>query len=122
MKTIEPLGIIGYEFDELSEEAQNKAISDHINFWMEVREFDEENKGNFEKAVDEAEKMKTPWFMGEYIYDYCKNEIIQEIEANKYLFDEYGELLPIKNYIKDNQIEKTTFKVSKNNEIEVELV
>ena len=83
----------GYEFNELSEEAKNRAINDHIEFWCECRQYDEENKGNFERAVDKAEEMRTPWFVGEYIADYCMDEIIKEIELNEYLFDVNGKLL-----------------------------
>lgn len=80
-----------YNFEELNKDAKEKAINDHISFWMETRTYDEDNKGNFEKACDEAESMNTPWFVGEYIYDYCKDEIIQELKVNNYQFYENGE-------------------------------
>lgn len=83
----------GYEFEELSEEAKTRAINDHIEFWCECRPYDSENKGNFERAVDEAERMHTPWFLPCYIADYCMDEIIEEIKLNEYLFDKKGKLI-----------------------------
>ena len=82
-----------YEFEELSEEAKKRVINDHIQFWCECREYNSENKGNFEKAVDEAERMLTPWFVGQYIAEYCMNEIIEDIKLNKYLFYKDGSLI-----------------------------
>lgn len=113
--------IKAYEFKDLSEEVQEKVIMDHANFWLEVRQYDEKNKGNFEKAIDKAEEMKTPWFTHEYIYKYCKDEIIEEIKANKYLFDKKGNILPVTYHVENNEIVKTTMNIE-NNELEVELV
>lgn len=123
MKTILPLNIKCYEFRELSSEAQEKVINEHINFWMNTKEYNEEDKGNFEKAIDKADSMHTPWFTGCYIYDYCKDEIIEEIEINNYLFDETGELLPITYHMKNNyEVLKTTYKLSRINEIEITII
>ena len=69
------------------------AISDHIDFWLEIRLYDDEPKeSNFKKACDKAETMQTPWFTGEYVYDYCRDEIIEEIELNEYVFTSDGKL------------------------------
>ncbi len=121
MKKINPLGITGYEFNELPQEAKDKAIADQIEFWMEAREYDEETPGNYEKAIDKAEQMQTPWFTGSYIYEYCKDELVEEIEINEYLFDEAGEILPITHHSRENEIVKTTFRITKNKEIEVKI-
>lgn len=86
--------INGYSFNELSEDAKKRAINDHIEFWCECRGYDSENKGNFEKAVDEAERMRTPWFVGSYIAEYCMDEIIEELEINGYVFDIDGDIIP----------------------------
>ncbi|MFW6016175.1 MAG: hypothetical protein ACOCRK_07025 [bacterium] len=110
----------GYEFDDLSKEIQDKVISEHINFWMEVREYNKKNPGNFEKAIDKANEIKTPWFTGSYIYDYCKEEIIEEIKINNYLFNKKGEILPIKHYTKDNKIIKSVLEIA-GNEIKVNI-
>lgn len=82
-----------YKFDELSNDAQLKAIFDEIIFWCECRDYDNECPGTFEKAVDKAEGMQTPWFLHEYIYEYCLEEVISTIKINNYLFDTDGNLI-----------------------------
>lgn len=86
--------IKGYSFDELSKESKEKAINDHIQFWMDTRRYDKEHKGNYEKAIDEAEKMMTPWFTPSYIHEYCLEELLEEIRINEYIFDYQGYILP----------------------------
>lgn len=123
MKKILPLNIVGYEFDELRYNSQETAICDHVSFWMEGgREYDIENKGNFERACDKAEELKTPWFTGSYVYDYCKDEIIEQIVINKYLFDEEGELIPLLYHVDvSGNVEKITYSVTKTQKIEVQV-
>jgi hypothetical protein len=80
-----------YKFDELSQEAKDRAINDMIRFEIEVTPYDELSD-NFKKAVDKAEEMRTPWFTGSYVYEYCLPEIIETIKANEYEFTEDGHL------------------------------
>ena len=80
-----------YSFDELSEEAKEKAIIDTALFWLEVIPY-EEMTGNLKKAVNRAEELKTPWFTPSYIYDYCKDEIIEVIKINGWQFTKDGEI------------------------------
>ena len=80
-----------YAFDELSDEAKETAVADHIQFWLETFAY-EQAHGNFKRALDKAEAMQTPWFVGSYVYDYCKDEIIEEIKLNEYEFREDGTL------------------------------
>ena len=110
--------IKGYEFEDLNEEAKNKVLNDHINFWMETREYNPEVKGNFEKTIDEAEKMRTPWFAGSYILDYCYDEIIEEIKINNYLFDVEGDLIPLRYYTNEN---KHVLRLTSGMEVEVKI-
>ena len=82
-----------YHFGELSNNAQNKAMSDHISFWLEIRNYEDEPEGSkFKAAIDEAEAMQTPWFVHDYVYDYCYDEILREIDANEYEYDEHGNI------------------------------
>lgn len=82
-----------YTFDELSEEAKEQAICDHVNFWCEVGA---DHSEGFKKAVADAERMRTPWFLAGYVYDYCKDEIIAEIKLNDYTFTKDGKHFPLK--------------------------
>lgn len=77
-----------YKFSELSEEAKEKAICDHIEFEIEVMD---EKSPYYEYAL-EMERMQTPWFLGQVIYERAKNAIIETIEANEYEFYEDGKL------------------------------
>lgn len=122
MKTINPLGVKAYAFNELSKDAQHKALCDQCSFWINDKQYDEVNKGNFEKAIDAAERMKTPWFIGNYVVDYCKDELINEININEYLYDETGEMYPLNYYMNNNQIQKITYTLTRIKEIEVTLV
>ena len=74
-----------YDFDELSEAGRNKAINSEIACTMELAY--EDLTYNQKKAVDEAERMQTPWFTGEYIWEYAKEEIEDLCRTNDYLED-----------------------------------
>ena len=119
-KILKNLNIDAYEFEDLSPEAQERAIEDHINFWLEVVSYDEA-EGNYKKALDEARSMQTPWFVGNYVYDYCKKDVINEIKINNYLFDVEGNLLPVTYHTKGNKVVKTTMRIA-GQELEVELI
>lgn len=85
MKTVQ---ITLYEFDELSMEARDRAISDQINFEIETMN---EDSPYYETAL-KMEEMKTPWFLGQEIYYADKDSIIETIKANGYFFTKEGKL------------------------------
>ncbi len=74
-----------YNFDELSQEAKSKAINAEIVCTMELPY--EDLTDNQKKAVDEAESMQTPWFTGEYLWEYAKEEIEDLCRISDYLED-----------------------------------
>jgi len=75
-----------YEFTELNKDAKMRAINNHINFLLETLPYDE-MVINMQKACDKAEHMKTPWFVGSYVYEYCLAEIMEELEEYEFLAD-----------------------------------
>lgn len=83
-----------YSFKELSEEAQETAISNQIDFEIDVA------WGNswLQDSFDKAKKLQTPWFTPSIIYEDHKQDIIDDIEANEYLFFDDGELVPASYY------------------------
>ena len=83
MKTIK---INLYEFNELSQEAKDVAIWEHINFEIHVMD---EDSPYYDLAI-EMEKMQTPWFLGEVIYEKEKDSIIDTILINEYYFYQDG--------------------------------
>ena len=77
-----------YKYKELSEEARNKAIEDRIELWMNTIPVDEvSHNSNYYKAYRECERMKTPWFLASYIYDYCKKQLEKELAGLEFLPD-----------------------------------
>lgn len=71
-----------YQFDELDNDAKEKAISDHIEFEIEFMH----NSSSYYHCVTEMEAMQTPWFLGQVIYEAHKNDIIGDIKCNEYEF------------------------------------
>lgn len=72
-----------YQFDELGEEEQTKALNSIIEILLETPyEF---QPPNVKRAWDEAEEMQTPWFFREYIIEYAKDEVFEIARNNEYL-------------------------------------
>ena len=85
MKTITEVFKV-YTFAELNEKAQNKAIGDYIEAIIVGVPY-ENLSVKMRRAVDEAEKMQTPWFVGEYIMEYAKEEILSRLAQDYYYGD-----------------------------------
>ena len=88
-----------YKFDELSEEAKEKAISDQIEF--EVENYYVNINDNFKDSIEKAEKLQTPWFLGSIIYEDHKDDIIDIIKIYDYGFFEDGDLIGLDFYPDD---------------------
>lgn len=85
-----------YEYDELTTEAKERAIKDHIDFLLEVDWANEEYTPDYvEEALKKADELRTPWFLGSFIYEYGKEIIEQELKDHDYLIT--GEV-----FIQDN--------------------
>ena len=85
MKTITKT-IEVYEFNELSASAKMEVINEHINFLLEVTYYEDMSE-NMQRACNKAESMKTPWFTGSYVFDYCIDEIMENVNEYSYLID-----------------------------------
>jgi len=72
-----------YKFDELSEKVQSIVINEHIEFILEDET--EFLSPNVLRAIEDAEKMRTPWFTGEYILEYARDEVMESVRENEYL-------------------------------------
>lgn len=70
-----------YTFDELSKRAQDQAVTNEITMMLEIYSEDESagTSENLKKAVHKADAMQTPWFTGEYVWEYCKDEILRNL-------------------------------------------
>jgi len=111
MKTIEiSNGEIrkGYKFSEMACDIQNKILWDLAQFEVDVMDSD---SPYFEAAVM-MDKMQTPWFLAEAIRFDHERGLIETIEANEFLYDETGNILPITYYVNEfDEVYKTTFSV-----------
>ena len=75
-----------YNFNELSDEVRRKVIDDTIVFMMNTISY-EEGSDEFKAAIDEAQRMRTPWFTGSYIWEKCKDEVLALAKHYKYCKD-----------------------------------
>ena len=73
-----------FTFDELGDQARYQAINDEINFMLEVTDYDQAGP-ELKKAIDKAEQMQTPWFVGEYVFEYCKTDILEALKGMSFL-------------------------------------
>ena len=80
-----------YKFKELKEEIQEKVICNYIDELIATTDFEEISKNsNMYKAYKKAEKMQTPWFIGQYIWQFCEDRILKDL--NKLEFEKDGEI------------------------------
>ena len=102
---------IGYEYNETPKDIQDEIVNDFIQFEINTIhsavQNDEEHPLLY--LVEEMEKMQTPWFLAEVIWEKEKDYILGIIEANEYLFDEEGDILPITRHYEKNKLIKITY-------------
>lgn len=92
-------------FNQLSAEQKSKALAKSLNHLLEA--ICEQQvmfagtpamdilQDRIDAAIDEANRMKTPWFYGEYIMDTCREDLTALANANaeRALYREPGELV-----------------------------
>lgn len=77
-----------YSFDELTKEIQDAVINRRISEMVEYEAEDHyKNWPEFKKAIDRAVQLQTPWFTGAYVWDYCQNEILEDVKQWQYFKD-----------------------------------
>lgn len=77
-----------YEYNELSEDSQEKAIYDYIEELLNFVDFATLNKNsNLYKAIKKAEDMLTPWFTNQYVWEYCQKSILKDLKKSEYYED-----------------------------------
>jgi hypothetical protein len=73
-------------FNELPKDRQDLVINDYINELVETTDFSKLDKHtNLYKAYNKCEELLTPWFIGQYVYEYCEKAIIKELKKYEYL-------------------------------------
>lgn len=92
-----------YSFDELNEDAKQKAIDDHRNFELSI--MDENDFISGDPEFDTPEKLSEA-YNAEYSYLEENDEpIIESIKANDYLFFSDGSLADCVTYTADGRTE-----------------
>ena len=77
-----------YTYDELSEKSRARAMSDLIEFYLDMyRGTPEESFSFVDLAVKKAGRMKTPWFAGAYMIEMAEQEILEDLRQYEYLPD-----------------------------------
>ena len=77
-----------YTYDELSEKARSKAMSDLIEFYLDMYRGTPEEAFSFvDLAVKKAERLRTPWFAGAYMIEMAEQEILEDLRQYEYLPD-----------------------------------
>lgn len=78
-----------YKFDELSGKARETAINNEINFLLEVNNslMPDLDSDGVKKAIAKAEAMRTPWFVGSYVWEYCEDEILSNLREYEFTDD-----------------------------------
>ena len=87
MKTIN-ISYQVYSFDELPKKSQDMAVSEFIDFLMDTTDYDDPlAPDGYKKAIDYANRLQTPWFTGAYIFDYCKDYVLDSCREYDYLLN-----------------------------------
>ena len=86
---LEPID--AYTYDELSEESRGTAADNEIHFLTEMFEGKTDYPEFIQKAFDKSRKMQTPWFFGQYVWEYGKEEV--EASCREYLYSSSGVIL-----------------------------
>lgn len=76
-----------YEFDELSDEAKGRVISDLLMMITDMPELYPELKEEIKKAQDKVKRMYTPWFFTSYLWDVAEDKLLQILYKYVYLKD-----------------------------------
>ncbi len=76
-----------YEFDELSDEAKGRVISDLLMMITDMPELYPELKEEINKANDKVARMCTPWFFASYLWEVAEYKLLQILYEYVYLKD-----------------------------------
>lgn len=80
-----------YGFKELSPAAQETAIENEVQYCMEEHDYDLWTP-NMRKAVEEADRKRSPELVEDLAYKYCKPEIESRLSNPIYFFLSNGEM------------------------------
>ena len=92
MKTITKK-ITLFSYNELTPQAQEKAMENHVSWHAEIDWSGEEFIPDFiQQAQERCEELKTPWFFGQFIFEYGEPHFLIELEETGEKFLSNGEI------------------------------
>ncbi|HHT9135831.1 MAG TPA: hypothetical protein ACFYEK_01160 [Candidatus Wunengus sp. YC60] len=97
----------GFEFNDLTSEAREKVLAEQIDFEIDMLSGDKDSPYYY--LAEQMEANQTPWFLGSEIYRKHRQDLIDTIESNAYLFDKSGDILPIQYTYKKHELVGVTF-------------
>jgi hypothetical protein len=74
-----------YKFNELTDEAKQRATTDLLMSIAEFPELYSELENEIAKAQDKVERLYTPWFFTHYLWDFGQNKIEEMLQQEVYL-------------------------------------
>lgn len=88
-------------FNQLDEQSQARALETAVNTLLKkicegsVRFSDRDIQAKIDEAAKQAERMKTPWFMHEFVMETCKDEVTRaaKVDAHRAYYREPGDLV-----------------------------
>ena len=76
-----------FNFDELEEDIKENVIDNAITFiidTMDLEKLKNKKDSGLYKAWKKSEDMRTPWFLGSYIWEYAEKEVLELCRGNEY--------------------------------------
>ncbi len=74
-----------YKYSELDETTQEKVINNVIDFIINTTDFENLDKHTkLYKAYKKSVDLQTPWFLGSYIWEECKDLVLEYANADEY--------------------------------------
>lgn len=74
-----------YKFNELDKNIQDDVICKYIDEIIQTTDFENLHKNSkLYKAFKKANEMQTPWFLGNYIWESCEDEILKALKKCEY--------------------------------------
>lgn len=72
-----------YKYKELPLSSKKKAYEAMVTAMVETYQEEDASEGMI-KAAKTAENLKTPWFFGTYVQEFCEEEIQEYLDDNEY--------------------------------------
>lgn len=74
-----------YKFNELDENIKEKIINNYIEYLIDITDFETLHKNsNLYKAYKKSKELRTPWFIGQFVWDFCNKTILNNLKYEEF--------------------------------------